>query len=841
MLRLSLQMIWQKKRSAFLLLSVIMLTIALVLSLHPLFGRLIHNVIDEAESKYGAHEGVMYDLTAEDIAQIRMEERIQKLGLIENYGHWQVLGSNVEMTLGHFDADALALGRIRILEGAMPQTENEIIIEKNALYRLPKETDVGSEISFTKDGEIKKYTIVGITSNFVGMWSSPEETIYGENDYPQILTVAQDEKKHTMMLYTTEERNFYWLLTSLQELDKAYIPNTNLSLSYMDYVQPLEVFENLFFNIVLLGCGIALYAIVFLYLDRFTETYKILNDLGASRWFLIRTYIGQQGVLLFTGVGLGIVVAALLGQIVGLFDKELLFHVSLKERWGELVFAVVIMIGVFAYGYYKKVFALENTSLSKRKDGRQKKLELGRSFSFSLAKFNIRGNYKKIIPVIVLVMLLFSVLSFTQVYFSNMIEGYNLYDGMPLDFRIGTAGDAMMPIGKFSFELTKDNYLPKEEYIKLYEFEGIRYVEPRYATGQGRIVIDSEEDPYWTRMQSLEKEGTYTEADVSGIPEEIVAVDEAFYYQFFVLTEENEEAFTAAYPELDGDRLEKDEVILFLPEVPMGKIKGKKNEALKEGGKMQLTRLEADALFWDALADASSIEYVAYDFNIAKIVDEAMHISNTKINIKKNRMTIVLTEETLLTSPYFLGLKNIDIYLEEDITEEQYTKIDEHIRTLSSTTSNVEIFSASEEAAQNAQFRRVIRLAMAMIVGVLSIFTVISLFSTLYIALLQRKRSLAILRAVGMRRRKLYGSLLIENLFYLLISITLSFILYFAAIQSLFAYILMIVLWKKDFYVMLQTLGVTSLVSIVICLAITSTLMALLYKESVSSAMRFEE
>ena len=85
--------------------------------------------------------------------------------------------------------------------------------------------------------------------------------------------------------------------------------------------------------------------------------------------------------------------------------------------------------------------------------------------------------------------------------------------------------------------------------------------------------------------------------------------------------------------------------------------------------------------------------------------------------------------------------------------------------------------SAREEREQNQKLMRIVNLSLGMIMGVFGIFTVIAIYSTLYMTILRRKRSLAIYRALGLPQKKLGLAILLELLFYWLVAIMMAFVL----------------------------------------------------------------
>ena len=99
------------------------------------------------------------------------------------------------------------------------------------------------------------------------------------------------------------------------------------------------------------------------------------------------------------------------------------------------------------------------------------------------------------------------------------------------------------------------------------------------------------------------------------------------------------------------------------------------------------------------------------------------------------------------------------------------------LRELGAGVSGALIYSLREDREQNQQLMQVVEFSLEMILGVFGVFAVIAIYSALYMTILQRKRSLAIYRALGLPRWKLAVAMLIELLFYWLLAILGAFLL----------------------------------------------------------------
>ena len=106
-----------------------------------------------------------------------------------------------------------------------------------------------------------------------------------------------------------------------------------------------------------------------------------------------------------------------------------------------------------------------------------------------------------------------------------------------------------------------------------------------------------------------------------------------------------------------------------------------------------------------------------------------------------------------------------------------YAALEAKVKEIALSNPGSVVYSAREEREQNQKLMRIVNLSLNMILAVFGIFTAIAIYSALYMTILQRKHSLAIYRALGLRRRTLTLAMLLELLFYWLVAILGAFVI----------------------------------------------------------------
>lgn len=845
MLNFAIQFMVRKKRGTILLVLILTFVFALVFSVIPLFEGIKASIIDTAADKYGAHEGIIYNLNEAQAAYVKEQEILKECGIIYNFGRAQFAGSEAFLTLGCFDEEAMQMGHIRILEGRLPTHENEIALEKNALFRMENEVHVGEAITLIVDEQEKEYMVVGFLSNYTGIWTGTEELYYGVNDLPQgiVIDVGQARHMHAMTIEDGlyESQNDGIALS----LGKQYVENGNMYRIHREEIDQLRMFQLIFFCFTLVGAGFALYTGIGLYLDQYQDVYRMLFALGAEGEYPFLIYVIQQICLLVASLLLGISIGALFCFLATIQQAQFGIALFTKQSMFYLLLTLVVIIVIMIRGYRGKIQKLRGASVSATKKGKVRPMRIKSSFTYSLTIHQLKVNLKKMIPVILLITLLFSLLSFTKIYFDAFESYYGIDDGLPADFFVNAGDDAFVTIGPASLEMTKNRFLPKKDYLDLMQMEGVSYVETSFGMNRARLLLEDKNDPYWSPLQKDMSNQDYDADEIVGLPQDVLPINELFYYSIMVLDPVTEDLFLKNYPAYKNELPGENEAMLFLPprsryeHIPESEIVT--NKTLQAGDALRFGYLETEKPFFAALEDISSISYVEHNLTVKEIVEAPLLIDTGRFRLEKGFPVIIISEETFLNSPLFTGVKSIYVYLDENISEDNYTRIERQIRILGSSTDYVQITSLREEEAERGRMRQIVNTSMSYVVLILGIFAFASTFSTQYLSLLQREPSIAIFRALGMKKRQLFFSILYEMLCYLLLSLAISYVLYFTVIHHVFAQILYILLSVEHLITACIVLGICGLVGAVLYVFIAVVLLNGIYRKSINSAMRTRE
>ena len=855
MLRISLSGLWyHKKLSAFYAL-LLALSLALILTVFPLFDSVIDGIAATGAAKYGKHDSIVYNLSEEQLSALRKNLLARKVGVLETYGSWTLAGTTQagSITIGSFDETAWQLGCIPILDGRLPERADEIALEQNVRFRLGREFAVGDSLTLEQGGATRTFTVCGILANYTINWDTPtgNPLVAGYNDLPKGIVALQQTNMpvrhlHALCLSDTIGGPIAQFAEE-NGLDSSGSGQYYYLVLY-EQLKPLKSFRRFFFLIIAFGVVLCLYKGLSLYLDAYQAAFQTMIDLGARRVHLFRIFAVQQGILLLLGALLGLPLGA---GIAWFADRRLAGHAAIDlfsvQSLCTLGIALLFLAALAAACFCLRFRTEDGSSLSRRKRKRSKPMRISGSLLGSLGMHFVDTGLRRVLPILLLVACLFSLTSFSEVYIQDFLET-NVFQALleerpdlwlPAFEVASTNPPAFVPFETVNLYQSKGRAFPKHTMQDFYADAGVDFIYvDRFATNEATWIVPRG-DPYWAAFDVTTPcvdESDLPSSAIAGVPQDVLSVG----YNFYVLDKVTTPAFLEACPELADAiaSLGRDEVIAIFPPTE----DGRQNTSLAVGDALtfaELTYTSDD--FNEVWHNPSLITYVEHPLSIASIYPDQLQLHVGRRTEQITGPTFLITEETFLENDLFHGIEWFSIFLSPDISETDYTKVERHVMQLASSMDNSAVVSRREQAAQDAQFMAVTSTSLAITLGVLGLFTLFCLALTLYMALMQRKRSLAILRGLGMRRRTLEGAIFLElavYLFYCLISsILFYFLLMFLFHREIFT---TVVTWENT-RTMLRTLGGCLLAVLALCGVLMRFLSGSLYREEVSTALRTAE
>ena len=348
-------------------------------------------------------------------------------------------------------------------------------------------------------------------------------------------------------------------------------------------------------------------------------------------------------------------------------------------------------------------------------------------------------------------------------------------------------------------------------------------------------------------------------SEVPAIPQDVRST--AFGFGFVVLDEVEQEWLQRAYPDLPVESLLSDgRAILFCPPIDqvreldgnrvqfgsrISEITGgvARNETVKAGDSLTLSWLDASPYLLDEVKDRTDrIRFCEQELPLSAVVNEGFYMERPySIDDERDGLTIVLSEETMRSLPFFQGMFTFRVTMDPGISDADYAAVEEAFCRAAYAIEGANLYSSREEEALLDKVQRTVRLSYGILAVTLGGFVLISLFSVLYGTLLQRQRMFGILRAAGYRKRQMYGCILTELAVYWLGASLICLMATLFGVYSFMANVVGVYLNAADLWPQAAKAGLFSAGLAAVLVVLAWVLTEAVWKRSISESIRFAE
>ena len=128
------------------------------------------------EELFGSWDEVFLDVPAEDLNYFKQNAFLEQIS-IQSIQEKVFLEGDKRVVIGSCDDNFLEMGNIELLEGRMPEKENEVAVEEEYLGILGV-TNKGDTVPLdSKVKSLRGYTVTGIVENYSNKWKIINNTI----------------------------------------------------------------------------------------------------------------------------------------------------------------------------------------------------------------------------------------------------------------------------------------------------------------------------------------------------------------------------------------------------------------------------------------------------------------------------------------------------------------------------------------------------------------------------------------------------------------------------------------------------------------------------------------
>lgn len=172
--KFSISYIRKNKKQSLLSFLCILLCVASMLTTALITSSYIKSYSENNRTENGTQHGVIKDVSLDEIKKIKEDPRMDAAGVVTLYANSPVKGNlfDEHVLLGTMDQTAQKLSKVKLLNGRLPTSPNEIVLEKHMFSILNLKEAIGGNLTLTlhpiNGGEEfeKAYTVVGILSNY---------------------------------------------------------------------------------------------------------------------------------------------------------------------------------------------------------------------------------------------------------------------------------------------------------------------------------------------------------------------------------------------------------------------------------------------------------------------------------------------------------------------------------------------------------------------------------------------------------------------------------------------------------------------------------------------------
>ena len=176
LLPLAAQGIRRKKRSSWLIFSVLLISFAFAILSLSLVTSISRTNAEFLLNTYGAWYLGLPSGTVEDEAWLKEQPWADDVGTAMSFG--QVITPGSRISCGTLDRSMKKVGRIRLDQGRWPEADGEIAIEAATLRMLGYEEELGQTIQLPLEFPLENctlkgggsYTVCGIIHSYTGLW-----------------------------------------------------------------------------------------------------------------------------------------------------------------------------------------------------------------------------------------------------------------------------------------------------------------------------------------------------------------------------------------------------------------------------------------------------------------------------------------------------------------------------------------------------------------------------------------------------------------------------------------------------------------------------------------------
>lgn len=784
-----------KKRTIVTIIGII-LSGAMITAVATLAVSFQRFMLDVEISNDGAWEAIFKDVKTEDIGEIVHDKRFTNAMLMVPVGMAKNPYSDDPFCyIKAYSKEALTNMKIRLIEGRLPENENEIVLSNTFFDGKENEPKIGDTITL----ELGKRMSDGY--ELIGSAEAPNETfiqeetktylVCGKIKRPDFETSRDHYTSGVTLLDETKpitkdkvdigviSKNVKNLYKDTEEIaDELGMHTINAigqktyQLSYNTYVLTYKGvnrttgFQGMLYSVcgiliavIMIGSILVIYNSFAISVSERKKQFGMLSSVGATKKQIQKSVLYEGAMLGGIGIPLGIIsgiggIGITLTIVNNLLkpmmrEENVNWNLHLVVSWQAVIIAAVliaitiylsVMIPAKRASKISPIEAIRGNDDIKVKAKKLKTRKWIRKLSGiegELALKNLKRSKKKYRTTVISLMI--SIILFISVsgFVGYMYGGFDaMYRSVDYDYMILIYGTDT----KISEE-EKDKVKEKIENSK--NIDKLSIVEKLYAQ------TSMPEDRLDKNMQKAIREKEQ-------VKQYFYKEDEQYRVGVNVITL-NDKQMQDYLKQVGLEKLEENQVVLinYVDLLRVAKIEGnltnlKSNETITvEAQVRQKNSLKEDEIAYKTIRK---------EFEIVKVTDKMPFGVENKDN---PTLTAVTTKK---------GIQNLsdEIYTNMYFTAKEEGALEEELKEIEKTTTNVSIYieNVKETIQQQRNLKLIINIFLYGFIALISAIGIANIFNTISTNINLRKREFAMLKSIGMTEKGLKKMLDLECIFY---------------------------------------------------------------------------
>lgn len=752
----------------------------------------IYMIAENNRNQYGEQMLVVTGSEADLERRLKTDDNIIIKGKLQILGTVFPKQGNIPLQVGFVDdVTTEQTARIRLKEGKLPSSEDEVAIEEVAFYRLgiQNKVKIGDTITFKQENltgvtEEKSYRLSGILEDYSLTWHKYYQSINQNADSllftpPSILVAPQKQPTRNIWLLNTSYRLGETIIKVVGEQNFIAINTTvHPDIETLFFDGQVGSRYNSVTDWVIIGVLVFIIAAVCILLnaflismDRRREQIALLRTVGGSSAQAARIVFLEAILLWIIAMPVGI----LLGGCLSFSAIQLFASISglnlLYHFWPPTI-AIVIGLSfllVLLSVLLPMIKVAKTSPLSLKQDRIQCKSHLKSHktetlflFRFSLT-FMKQGNLRIVVTVISFVICFFMLN--LMALFSN-VWSKNTSQLREADYRILTRSaiknkDDLAFLMEDSITVRQPTGLAEQLRNVLKPVGVVTKLDPFFYLEIEKDKVDS----YWKDF-SHKGDSVLVSISESTRKKYDIAKNRQLLYPQVLIADSN--ALELIKKDVEEGHIDEtailsgNEIILIVPDYE--KSMSDSNAKFLNDDKVSLlskTKLMVgdDIGFLSILQSSGETEAHI----IRKTAKIGAIIRSTNFKEYQNQISVIVGPNVLADWGFTGNILQIDAYLPDNIDVKNMEII---AQQTVETVDNVELYSRMESILQEQQEHRTQSAVIYMITGLLVLLGILGLYNTMASLVYNRQREIAILRAVGMTKGQVLKMLLIATVIY---------------------------------------------------------------------------